>query len=77
MPLLKNAKKALRRSHARAEYNQRIKSHIKSASDAVKATKKASSLPAAFSALDKALKRGLVHRHRVARLKSQLSSLVS
>lgn len=77
MPLLQNAKKALRRSQARASYNRRIKSHIKTAVDAVKSDKATTSLPAAFSALDKALKRGLIHRHKVARIKSQLSKVVA
>lgn len=73
MPLLKNAKKALRSSQAKAVVNQRIKSRVKTAMDNVKSKPGAENLAAAFSALDRAAKRGIFHGNKVARLKRQLS----
>lgn len=75
MPLLNNAKKALRASEHKATVNRRIKSQVKTAVDKVKATPNAENMASAFSALDKAVKRGLFHINKVARLKSQLSRL--
>lgn len=77
MPLLKNAKKALRSSQAKAVVNRRIKSRVKTSTDAMKAAPGQENLSAAFSALDKAVKRGLFHGNKVARLKRQLSRLVA
>lgn len=75
MPLLKNAKKALRSQAAKAEINSRVKSRVKTALDAAKAKPSTQTMATAFSALDKALKRNLFHANKVARLKSQLSRL--
>lgn len=76
MPLLRNAKKALRQSYARAEVNQKLKSRVKTALDAAKSKPSNITLGTAFSALDKALKHHIFHANRVARVKSQLSRLV-
>lgn len=73
MPLLHNAQKALRSSQAKAVINRRIKSQVKTSMDAVKAKPGSETVSAAFAALDRAAKRGLFHRNKVARLKSQLS----
>lgn len=75
MPLLKNAKKALRSSQAKAAVNSRVKSRVKTSLDKVKVNPTPENLSAAFSSLDKALKRKLFHANKVARLKSQLSRL--
>lgn len=75
MPLLRNAKKALRASAAKAEINRQVKSRVKTALDAVKAQPTAENMATAFSSLDKALKRNLFHANKVARLKSQISRL--
>jgi ribosomal protein S20 len=75
MPLLNNAKKALRASERKATINRRIKSQVKTAVDKVKETPNPENMSSAFSALDKAVKRGLFHINKVARLKSQLSRL--
>lgn len=75
MPILKNAKKALRSSEAKAVVNRRVKSRVKTTVDAMKAKPGSNQLNSAFSALDKAAKRGLFHGNKVARLKRQLSRL--
>jgi ribosomal protein S20 len=76
MPILKNAKKALRASKHKAEHNQRVRSRVKSSSDAVKKSPTASALAAAYRAIDTAVKRNVFHKNKAARLKSQLAKLV-
>jgi len=76
MPLLRNAKKALRQSLAKAEINRRVKSQVKTAVDKAHAKPSSEAVSGAFSALDRALKSHLFHRNKVARVKSQLSRLV-
>jgi len=75
MPILKNAQKALRSSVAKAEANHRLKSQVKTAMDNVKAKADPATTAAAFSSLDKALKRKIFKKNKVARLKSQISKL--
>lgn len=77
MPILKNAKKALRVSERKTLINRRIKSRTKTALDRLKATPSVQTLSEAFSAIDKAVKRNIFHRNKAARLKSQMSKLVS
>lgn len=77
MPLLKNAKKALRASKRKAIVNRRVKSRVKTLSDTLVAEPNQSNLSQVFSAIDKAMKRNIFHRNKAARLKSQMSKLVS
>lgn len=77
MPILKNAKKALRVSQRKAVVNGRIKSRMKTAVDAVKKSPAAETLSAAFAAVDTAAKRNIIHKNKAARIKSQLSKLVA
>lgn len=76
MPLLKNAKKALRQSQTKAAANRRVKSQVKTALDNAHAEPSGDAVSKAFSALDKALKNHIFHANKVARIKSQLSRLV-
>ncbi|HSW89860.1 MAG TPA: 30S ribosomal protein S20 [Patescibacteria group bacterium] len=76
MPITKSALKALRQDKKRAIMNQPVRSRVKSSMDAVKAAPKLETLSSAFSALDRAVKRHIIHRNKAARLKSQLSKLV-
>lgn len=76
MPILKNAKKALRVSHRKAALRQPLKSKLKTVRDTVKKTPTAESLSSAFSAIDRAVKRNIFHKKKAARMKSQLSKLV-
>ncbi len=76
MPILANAKKALRVSKRKAAVNRPIRSRVKTVSDNVKKTPTLASLSDAFSAIDKAVKRHIFHKKKAARLKSQLSKLV-
>jgi ribosomal protein S20 len=76
MPILANAKKALRVSKKKAEMNQPIRSRVKTVTDAVKKSPSAATLSTAFSAIDKAVKRNLIHKKKAAHLKSQMARLV-
>ncbi len=71
MPILKNAKKALRASKKKRAINQMVKSKLKTNFDKVLKGKKIEDLPAAYSAIDKAVKKNLIHKHKAARLKSR------
>lgn len=77
MPLLKNAKKALRSSKRKAIVNSRVKSRMKTAMDAVKASASQETVSEAYSRIDRAVKQNLIHKNKAARLKSQVSKLVS
>lgn len=75
MPILKNAKKALRVSKRKHALNTPIRSRVKSAVDSQKAKPSAEGLAAAFSAIDKAVKKNVLHWKKAARLKSQVSRM--
>ncbi len=77
MPITKSALKALRRDKRKTAINRPIKSRIKSSLDQVKESKTAETLSVAFSAIDKALKRHLIHRNKAARLKSKASKMLA
>lgn len=76
MPILANAKKALRSSQRKAVFNQRVKSMVKTAVKTVKGEPNPKNLSEAFSNIDKAVKKNIFHRNKAARLKSQLSKLI-
>lgn len=71
MPILKNAKKALRASERKRLVNQSVKTKVKTNLDKVLKSKKADDLATAFSAIDKAVKKNLIHKNKAARLKAR------
>ena len=82
MPITKSAKKAIRVSARKKMVNDRRKRTMKevikkveklSKGDKVEAAK---SLSAAFSAIDKAAKKGVIKKNNAARKKARLSRLV-
>ena len=75
MPLLPNAKKALRVSKRKTAVNSRVRSIVKTMVDKVRKTPTAQAVSEAYSALDTAVKQNLLHKNKVARVKSQLSKL--
>lgn len=77
MPILKNAKKALRSAKRKAVVNSRVKSQMKTAIDSVKTKASKEGVSAAFSRIDRAVKHNLIHKNKAARLKSQLSKLAT
>jgi small subunit ribosomal protein S20 len=75
MPILANAKKALRASKRKAVVNNRIRSRVKTSMDNVRKDPSQESLKEAYSAIDIASKKNVIHRNKAARLKSQMAKL--
>ncbi len=80
----KSAQKALRVAERRTALNQRVKEKYREAKkavmDLVKADKMADAkkeLPKAFSTIDKAVKKKVIHKNRAARIKSDLSNALN
>ncbi len=76
MPIIKNAKKALRSSKKKAQVNQLLRAQTRTALKQSKTNPTLESLKNAFSTLDKSVKQNLMHKNKAARLKSALSKLV-
>ena len=76
MPLLPNAKKALRVSKRKTVVNSRVRSIVKTMVDKVKKSPTAENLRSAYSSVDTAVKQNLIHKNKAARVKAQLSKLV-
>lgn len=77
MPLLKHAKKKLKQDKKRAVLNKKVKNAYKLAVKIAKVDKNAQTVSASFKAIDKAVKKNLMHKNKAARMKSALSKLVS
>lgn len=75
MPILQNAKKALRVSKRKTVHNTRVRSIMKTMMDKIRKSPSGENLAAAYSAIDTAVKNNLVHKNRAARLKAQLAKL--
>ena len=73
MRILTSAKKALRNSERKRVINRRVKSQVKTYCDKVKKTADVKDANKAYSAIDKAVKKNLIHRNKAARLKSQVA----
>ena len=80
MPKIKSAKKALRQARARTLVNRAQNSELRTALKRVRtATDKAAATTAygrAVQLLDRAARKGLIHRNNAARHKSRLAALV-
>lgn len=82
MPITRNAKKALRVSLRKKAVNDRVKKSLK---EGAKTTEKLvvakkwkeakANLSAAYSAIDKAVKKGVIKKNTAARKKSRLSKI--
>lgn len=76
MPILRNAKKALRVSKKKTIVNGQLKTKLKSAVDEMKKTPAADKLSAAFSAIDRGVKKHILQKNKAARVKASLSKLL-
>lgn len=76
MPLTKSAIKKLRSDKRKAAYNKATKTKAKSAVDNFKSLLSLDSLSKAFSAVDKAAKKGVIKTRKADRIKSRLSKKV-
>ena len=77
MPILKNAKKALRSSKRKAIVNGRVRTGMRTAIAAVTESATKETVSQAFSKIDRAVKQNLIHKNKAARLKSQAARLLS
>lgn len=77
MPILANAKKALRVSKKKTLINKRVKSLLKTFVDKVFKSPTAENAAEAFSKVDKAVKKNVIHKNKAARMKQQISKAVA
>ena len=77
MPKTKSAIKAARQNIKRRVANLLTLEKIKKAAKQARKLKTAESLIEAFSALDKAAKKHVIHKNKASRLKSRLSKLLA
>lgn len=73
MPIIKSAKKRVRVARKATIRNKLTKRNLKSAVKAISSKGGSKSLREAESAIDKALKKHVIHKNKAARLKSQAS----
>ena|SRR5665213_3256666 len=76
MPVLKHAKKKMRQDKKRTLRNKRVKAVFRDLMKKAKQQPTQETVGAAFSSLDKAAKKHILHKNKVARMKSSLSKLL-
>jgi small subunit ribosomal protein S20 len=80
MPKIKSAKKAMRQARARTARNRAQRSSLRTALKHVRAAATADAADAAYAlaarVLDRAARKGLIHKNVAARQKSRLAALV-
>jgi len=76
MPIIKSAKKALRRDKRRAIVNKKIKDKVKATLKKSRKNPNKKNLRETFSFLDRATKKNVIHKNKANRLKSRLSKLI-
>ena len=74
MPVTKSAIKKLRQDKRKTAMNKKNTRDVESVIKSIKKTKKGS-INEAYSKIDRAKKKGLIHANKAARLKSQLSKI--
>lgn len=76
MPVTKTAKRALRGSKKKESVNRLIVKNLEVALRIAKRTKARENILRAISLSDRAVKKGIIHKNKAARTKSQLSKLL-
>ncbi len=76
MPITKSAIKKLRADKKKAGFNKAAKTKAKTAIDNFKSLLSLESLSGAFSAVDRAAKRGVIKKGKADRIKARLSKKV-
>jgi len=76
MPITKRAVKKLKHDRARTQVNEKTRGLLKTVIKKTRKSPTQKTLTAAFTALDKAVKGGLIHKNAAARTKSRLSKLL-
>ena len=75
MPVTRSAKKKLKQDKKRQKNNQIIKKAVHSSIKKLRITPSQKLLNETYSLLDRALKKNIFHKNKVARLKSALAKL--
>lgn len=73
MPVTKTAKRALRVSSKKEKVNSKIRANMESKFRIAQKSGAKKDLSAAYSAIDTASKKNVIHANKAARLKSQLA----
>lgn len=76
MPIIKSAVKALRQDKKRAKINMPVKKKFREAVKKARKKPTLKNLKQAYSILDKAAKKKIIHKNKAARLKSRLAKLL-
>ena len=79
MAITKSAKKAHRQSLRKKEFNDARRTALRGALKAIRSAEKGDTkaIAAAYQAIDKALKRGLIKKNTAARRKAKVAKLLS
>ena len=73
MPIIKSAKKKLRQDKKRESDNKRIDALVNFSLKKAEKKSTPKNIQEAFSIIDKAVKKNIIHKNKAARLKSKLS----
>ncbi len=76
MPLIKSAIKKLKQDKTKTKRNAAYKKNYKESTKNLSKSPTKKNLASAFKALDKAAKRGVIHKKKAARLKSHSAKLI-
>lgn len=76
MPILKSAIKKLKADKRRGKENLKVKQAYKKALKQAQTKKSIKTVSAAFSLLDRAAKKKVIHKNKASRLKSRLAHLL-
>ncbi len=77
MPIIKRAAKKLRHDKKRSIETASVRESLRALVKDMRKNPSAKALTAAFSGLDKAAKREIIHKNKADRLKARLSKLLS
>lgn len=75
MPIIASAKKKMRQDEKRHDFNVKIKDAFKQAIKELRKTPSTGNMSKAFSALDSAAKKHVIHPNKASRLKSRLAKI--
>lgn len=76
MPVIKSAKKKLRADTKRTSANEKVENRVNLSIKKAEKKTTSASLREAFSMLDKAVKKNIIHKNKASRIKSRLSKLL-
>lgn len=76
MPVIKSAIKKLRKDRKLEKQNDVVRDNLRKAIKKAEKEMSATAVQAAFSLIDRAVKKNLLHKNRAARIKSRLSKTV-